>query len=177
LKKYNLPKNKKIVLLSLGGGGDKTTEVEYKKITSILFKRDDLHIVVPKSPLSTFDIHLYDNMTQIEYYPLIEIMNVFDIAISATGYNTFHELMYTGIPSIFIPKLRGLDDQETRALSVEENKAGFCLYENSIDDELDDKINMLLKYRKKYSISARKMVKKNGSIIAANAICELIGGE
>ncbi|MEA3387016.1 MAG: glycosyltransferase [Patescibacteria group bacterium] len=177
LKKFNLPTDKKIVLLSLGGGGDKTTEIEYKKITSILLKRDDLHIVVPKSPLSTFDVDLYDNMTQIEYYPLIEIMNVFDVAISATGYNTFHELMYMGVPSIFIPKLRGLDDQEARALSVEEYRAGFCLYEDNIEKELEYKVDLLLKYRKEYSLSAKYLVKQNGASVAANAIYDLIGGE
>jgi UDP-N-acetylglucosamine:LPS N-acetylglucosamine transferase len=39
-----------------------------------------------------------------------------DLAISAVGYNTFHELLYNRIPAIFIPQVAAyLDDQERRA--------------------------------------------------------------
>jgi UDP-N-acetylglucosamine:LPS N-acetylglucosamine transferase len=39
-----------------------------------------------------------------------------DLAISAVGYNTFHELLYNRIPAIFIPQVASyLDDQERRA--------------------------------------------------------------
>jgi UDP-N-acetylglucosamine:LPS N-acetylglucosamine transferase len=42
-------------------------------------------------------------------------MPALDFAISATGRNTFNELLACGIPAIFIPKVRGYDDQYRRA--------------------------------------------------------------
>lgn len=39
-----------------------------------------------------------------------------DLAISATGYNSFHEILYHGIPAIFVPQMAVfMDDQERRA--------------------------------------------------------------
>ena len=39
-----------------------------------------------------------------------------DLVVSAVGYNSFHEIMYSGIPSIMIPQFAPyLDDQERRA--------------------------------------------------------------
>jgi predicted glycosyltransferase len=44
-----------------------------------------------------------------------------DLVVSAAGYNSFHEIMYHGIPSILIPQMAPfMDDQERRARAASE---------------------------------------------------------
>lgn len=173
IKKFNLPKDKKIVLLNLGGGGDLTTINEYNIIIEKLGKREDLFFVVPEAPLKKFDIELGDNMMSINYYPLVEIMSVFDMAISATGYNTFHELNYMGVPTIFIPKLRGLDDQEQRARSID-GISGYCLLETELEEQIESKLDSLYDNREEFSKNGQELVKVNGANVASNVIRDII---
>jgi hypothetical protein len=49
------------------------------------------------------------------YFPLAKLLPAFDGAISAAGYNSIHEFMCAGTPTIFIPVMRGTDDQLARA--------------------------------------------------------------
>ena len=44
------------------------------------------------------------------YFPLAKLLPAFDGAISAAGYNSIHEFMCAGTPTIFIPVMRGTDD-------------------------------------------------------------------
>ena len=49
-------------------------------------------------------------------YPLSRYLHAFDVAVSAAGYNSFHELLRFGVPTLFLPNLEtSLDDQRTRA--------------------------------------------------------------
>ena len=68
-----------------------------------------------------------------------------DLVISAAGYNTFHELLYNRIPTIFIPQVASyLDDQERRARAASDRGAAetvlaheLLLLERKIRDLLD----------------------------------------
>lgn len=49
-------------------------------------------------------------------YPLSAHYAAFDVIISASGYNSFHELLRLGVPTLFVPNTStSLDDQEARA--------------------------------------------------------------
>jgi len=173
LSKLKLPRDKKIVLLNLGGGGDLSTINEYETIINKVHDREDLFFIVPEAPLKKFEIKLTANMISLSYYPLIEIMNVFDIAISATGYNTFHELHYIGIPTIFIPKERGIDDQVSRAKKID-GISGYCLYENELEGKIIPTIDKLLDNRELFSKRAKELVTENGAANAANSILNIL---
>jgi UDP-N-acetylglucosamine:LPS N-acetylglucosamine transferase len=68
-----------------------------------------------------------------------------DLVVSAVGYNTFHELLYSRIPAIFIPQVAAyLDDQERRARAASDRGLAetvlaheFLLLERRIGDMLD----------------------------------------
>jgi predicted glycosyltransferase len=49
----------------------------------------------------------------------------FDFAVSAAGYNSFHELLSARMPTVFIPQERGFDDQLRRAETA--YQSGACL--------------------------------------------------
>jgi UDP:flavonoid glycosyltransferase YjiC (YdhE family) len=49
-------------------------------------------------------------------YPLARYLRAFDAAISAAGYNSFHELLLSGIPTLLVPSPQAVtDDQAARA--------------------------------------------------------------
>ena len=55
-------------------------------------------------------------MHVVREFPLSRRFRAFDLAVSAAGYNSFHELLRFGIPTLFIPNQdTALDDQQGRA--------------------------------------------------------------
>jgi hypothetical protein len=54
-------------------------------------------------------------------YPVSRHYRAFDFVISAAGYNAYHELIRFGVPSLFVPMSRELDDQPARARYAERN--------------------------------------------------------
>ena len=172
-KRLNVPLDKKIVLLNFGGGGDQTTIDNYNSVFKAFANKSYIHFVVPEAPLSRFSIQLPSNASTIKYYPLVELMAGFDAAISAAGYNTFHELLYTGVPTIFVPKTRGYDDQEQRARNAMLADSAIMLYEEVLESEIVDAVNSLLKYSK-ISENAQNYVQNNGAEVAAQKILDII---
>lgn len=54
-----------------------------------------------------------------DVYPLVRYLPAFDAAISAAGYNSVHELLPAGIPTLFVPSgNHATDDQRRRAEGV-----------------------------------------------------------
>ncbi|OYX42338.1 MAG: hypothetical protein B7Z02_12415 [Rhodobacterales bacterium 32-67-9] len=46
----------------------------------------------------------------------LALCQIADLVVSATGYNSFHELLYHAVPTIFVPQMATfMDDQERRA--------------------------------------------------------------
>lgn len=61
-------------------------------------------------------------------FPLSRRYRAFDLAVSATGYNSFHELLRFGVPTLFVPnQSTALDDQEARARFAAERGLGHQL--------------------------------------------------
>ena len=58
-------------------------------------------------------------------FPNARHFRAFDFAISAAGYNSFHELLHHGVPTIFVPNdNQQVDDQRARAAWAESRGAG-----------------------------------------------------
>jgi len=60
-------------------------------------------------------------------YPMSRYYAAFDGAISAAGYNAFHELVRFGIPTLFVPMPRETDDQAARGRYAESVGAGLAV--------------------------------------------------
>jgi hypothetical protein len=52
-------------------------------------------------------------------YTPVELFLGLDAAVASAGYNTFHELMFAGVPTVFLPLPRIADDQAERARRAE----------------------------------------------------------
>ena len=70
-------------------------------------------------------------------------LRAFDLTVAAAGYNAFHELLHLGVPTLFVPMPRELDDQGARARWAQREGAGLAV-EGPDAPDLEDKLGELL---------------------------------
>jgi|TARA_R110002110_G_scaffold304438_1_gene518513 UDP-N-acetylglucosamine--N-acetylmuramyl-(pentapeptide) pyrophosphoryl-undecaprenol N-acetylglucosamine transferase len=67
-----------------------------------------------------------DNPAIVRQFPISRYFAAFDFAAIATGYNSFHEALSLGLPSIFVPNLATkTDDQDARSRWASEQGLGL----------------------------------------------------
>jgi predicted glycosyltransferase len=111
------------VYVTLGGGGDAAAAAVLPQLTSELRGRG-WHVVVGAGPLYEGEELRGPGITWMARYCPLELFAGLDAAASAAGYNTFHELMYAGVPTVFLPQPRIADDQLARAKRAADAGAG-----------------------------------------------------
>ena len=128
-----LDQSKPAVLVQLGTGDGDMNEKMRAALTGLLDWKD-LQVVLTKNPVDEAGNSLVPEglaVSVIRYFPLADLLFAFDAAIAATGYNSVHELLPAGIPTVFISNIRGTDDQDARAHWCHEN--GYALRANHAD--------------------------------------------
>ena len=98
------------VYVTLGGGGDVAAAELLPRVVGSLRDRG-LHVVVGAGPLYHGTELRGEGVTWMSRYVPFELFAGLDAAVSAGGYNTFHELMHAGVPTVFLPQPRIADDQ------------------------------------------------------------------
>ncbi len=167
---------RKTVYVTFGGGGDTELEAALQTVREAASLRPDLLFAVAQAPLSRLEIEESDNLIPITHYPMAERFAAFDFAVSATGYNSAMELLYHGVPTIFVPFLRQVDDQLARAKRIEAAGAGLCL-ERLTTENLLGKLDELALPETALRIerAAQSLVPDNGADRAAVSIVGLLG--
>lgn len=107
-----------LVVTMLGGGvaADRTAQMQ---LLSALFERRKgcLHLILIW-PGSTVPPALYGwkNTMVCQTRNAPDYAAAADLVVTAAGYNSFHEVLYHGLPAIFVPQMAGfMDDQDRRA--------------------------------------------------------------
>lgn len=104
----------------------------YNEIISFLLSillEDKNNIVLLGESIMSRSLNIKnERVITLRNYPNSVYFNAIDFAISAAGYNTFHELIFFKVPSIFIPNNKILkDDQVARAKRGQELGVGIAL--------------------------------------------------
>lgn len=115
------------VLVSAGGGGDPGVDDHLSRVHAALEGDPSLHLVLGAGPLHRGRPIRGDRVTWIEGPGLGKHMRAFDVAICAAGYNTFHELMLAGVPTLFVPQEKIADEQDRRAQRAIDAGAGAMI--------------------------------------------------
>jgi UDP:flavonoid glycosyltransferase YjiC (YdhE family) len=108
------------VLVQLGAGNINDLGSVSGICVDALRRSAGVQVVFAESTISTRRAELPDDVIRLRTYPLARYANAFDFAVTAAGYNSYHELLAYGVPSIFQPNTRtALDDQLARARYAE----------------------------------------------------------
>ena len=160
-KALGINQNSPAVLVQLGTGDDDMNA----KLTAALkglAQWKDLQIVLTKEPVDSNGVSLVPlgltvnglTVNVVRYFPLARTLKAFDAAITATGYNSVHELLPAHIPTVFISNIRGTDDQELRAKWCADN--GFALTADQADlQSITQTVQLLQDENLRSSIASR----------------------
>lgn len=107
-------------------------------------------------------------------YPMSRFFRAFDLAVAAAGYNGFHELLAHGVPSLFVPMPRQIDDQAARARWAQLNDVGRGV-EGPADPILEQRLGELLEpsTRERIRSNLAKLPAADGAAAAAAWLTEL----
>jgi UDP-N-acetylglucosamine--N-acetylmuramyl-(pentapeptide) pyrophosphoryl-undecaprenol N-acetylglucosamine transferase len=107
-------------------------------------------------------------------YPMARYLRAFDLTVSAAGYNNFHELLHLGVPALFVPMPRELDDQGARARWAQRGGAGLAVAGPDAPG-LEECLSELLDPAKRERIRTRaaELGGANGAEQAARALSDL----
>ncbi len=87
-------------------------------------------------------------------YPMSRYFAAFDLAVSAAGYNAYHELIRFGVPALYVPMPRLTDDQAARARYAE--RAGVGLGTDGPDsDRIEASLDELLDPERRVAMRER----------------------
>lgn len=167
-----IPEGKLAVYVQMGAGNINDIDSDISKIVSELRKYKDIMIVLGESIIGNELRIIEDDIIIIKDYPNSKYFNGFDFAVSACGYNSFHELLYFGVPTIYIPNMNTkTDDQYARAMIAQNNHAGIVVTGIG-DSRLADAVSFLhdASNNQQMREQAGKFMTSNGSGEAADFI-------
>jgi UDP:flavonoid glycosyltransferase YjiC (YdhE family) len=160
------------VLVTLGQG-EEVREASRRTLAH-LAGRDGVQVVALASTLAALDDVPEGVVLLRSTYPMSRYFAAFDAAISAAGYNAFHELIELGVPSLFVPMRRDTDDQAARARWAANAGVGLAV-EGPADPLLEALIDRLLSGPDRRAFEARiaDLEPRNGAGDAARWLSEL----
>lgn len=109
-------------------------------------------------------------------YPLAECLGAIDLMVCNAGYNGFHELIYAGVPAVFVPnEAPEMDDQHLRAAYAEAAGLGLRLRASEpgrVREVLDQALSE--PFRQGVARRAARLPFVNGAAQAARIIEDLL---
>ena len=122
------------VLVQLGIGEADANAKLTSALTGLL-SWPNLQVVLTKDPIDSQGKNLAPaglDIKVIRYFPLANVLNAFDAAICAAGYNSVHEELAAKIPTLFVPNIRGTDNQAARAAWTADNKMALSVDQSNL---------------------------------------------
>jgi UDP-N-acetylglucosamine:LPS N-acetylglucosamine transferase len=163
-----------LVGVAFGGGGDQRCGELLAWAASAADRFPDLHFVVSLPPLMSGELALGERVSTITRSPLADVWGAFDFVISAAGYNSTHELLHAGVPTIFVPLERPLDDQFARAAHFADR--GAALSATAFDgDSLDRAVASLSNAEARAAMASKALAAGagEGAALAAEHLLDL----
>jgi predicted glycosyltransferase len=122
-RRLGVPEGARCVLVTGGGGGDDGVGGLFDAVEAALVDDDTAHIVYGAGPLHRGVPRHGSRRTWFFGHDLAEHAAAFDVAVTAAGFNTIHELLFSGVPIVCVPQDKVADDQLARARRYAERGA------------------------------------------------------
>lgn len=178
-----LPEYGTVILLNLSADSTDELVARILRIKALLHEyssgADQPTIFAPRHALHSTSLSGIEGIVMKPVYPVARFANAFDAAISTTGYNSFHELVHLGVPTVFIARAtETLDDQRRRAAFA--SVAGFGAYaENTEGIEFEKAVSSIMnpRLRRRMRLAAAEAYPTNGAEVAAEFIASVARGD
>ncbi len=166
---------KRTALVALGQGGEVNRAVA--RTLRALVGVPDLQVATLQSSIAAGIevpaevIHLSPTFPMSRYY------KAFDIAVSAAGYNAFHELLAFGVPSLFVPMERNTDDQRARSTWAAAEGVALAV-DGAADEHLEERLRQLADPGVDRQLKSRmaEAATGNGAARAAAMVVRMVAG-
>lgn len=171
-----IPSEKIAVYVQLGAGNINNIDSDINKVILELRKHPDVVMVLGESMIGDELKIVEEDIIVVKDYPNSKYLNGFDFAISACGYNSFHELVYFGVPTIFIPNMNAkVDDQYARAMIAQNHDAGIVVTDIG-SPELAEAIACMCDKAENGRMRANcsRIIQNNGADNAADIIINIL---
>lgn len=165
-----------VCLVSLGGDSFARTSIVHRKIAAAA-ERARVRLVWAHSPLAAQPEDTGEDDRRLALYPLNPYLAGFDGAISAAGYNSFHELLLLfDKPVLFVPTTNArVDDQTARARFASEQGWAMLLDHEAGQDE-DPSIDAFFAALRRKQTMPRPRLTRDGATEMASHILNLDHG-
>lgn len=130
LKHLKLDINKKYILFTLGSGNLKNMDELSRLLLNHILEAGYTPVWL-RSPLSVNEVSVPPGVLLIDTYPIASLLKAFDGVIGAAGYNTCYENACAGVPTLFIPNEKLVDNQLKRAECLAQTGAALILQDLS----------------------------------------------
>lgn len=133
LKELGLPDGDRYALVTLGAGNINDVESTQTAVLAAIEAQKGWKPILTKAPIvSAWNAA---EARTISTFPLARYTHAFDFAVSAAGYNSFSEWMSGGLPTVWIPNMSTMtDDQAARARWAADSGYGLRAEEGDKDD-------------------------------------------
>jgi glycosyltransferase involved in cell wall biosynthesis/UDP:flavonoid glycosyltransferase YjiC (YdhE family) len=128
MQELGLDPNRPALLFQLGSRNNFSFGSLLDDVLNWLTARSELQLVWLDWAIAKEETELPPGIKRIRIYPVARYLNAFDYAVSAAGYNAYHELLRSNLPTLFLPNENPMmDDQLSRALFAQQHRLGVCL--------------------------------------------------
>lgn len=177
-ERLGLDPDRPAALVQLGAGNINDVSSLLGAVTDRLASADDLQVCVTQSIIADQAEGLETEVIPITgVYPLSRYFRAFDFAITASGYNSYHESLAAGLPTIFVPNLEtSADDQAARSAYALSTGVGLHLPDPT-PEAIDEAVRTMLDpaARQRMADAASRRYPANGAGDAMRAIERAIG--
>ncbi|MGL6173830.1 MAG: glycosyltransferase [Cellulosilyticaceae bacterium] len=139
---WRVDEQTQVVYVQLGAGNINDIHSEVGCVVEGILRNPNYRVILGESIIGKpIDIKR-ERVSIIRGYPNAKYFKGIDFAVSAVGYNSYHELLHFGVPTLFVPnKQTAKDGQEARAMLAQHAGAALCLPELTVD-----KVEWAMKY-------------------------------
>jgi UDP:flavonoid glycosyltransferase YjiC (YdhE family) len=160
-------------LVQIGAGSD-AVDRTVARCLARLASEPGVQVAALESSLSG-RLELPEGVVRVgDTYPMSRYFRAFDLAVSASGYNAFHELVRFAVPTLFVPMRRELDDQGARARWAEQEGVAIAV-QGPDSPQLEERLGELLDPARREQMAHRAagLGVENGAGPAARMLSEL----
>lgn len=128
-KELGLDLQAQIALITLGAGNiNDVSDVQAAFIDEVEQLGSGWRAVVTRAPIA--ESSSPDRTKTVSVFPLARYSRAFDFAVSATGYNSYHEWVSAALPTVWVPNTHTItDDQNARGHFAADHHLGLNLIE------------------------------------------------